>query len=1125
MASSRIKGIQIEIGGTTDKLGKALEGVEKTTRSLQSELRGVNSLLKVDPSNVELLTQKQQILNEAIDDTKEKLKILENAQAQVQEQFEKGDITIEQYRDFQREIIVTKQKLESLEDEQKNFGSVVEQQMKVAGTKVKEFGSKVQTVGKDISEMGEKFAPVSAGATAAIGVSIASATSLEGAVNKYLGATGKSIDETERFRNVLQKIHDGGYGESYGDIAEKMRIVSNILGDLPDEELQNVVEKSFMLEETFGMDFQETLRGVNNLMYQYGLSSEEAFDLFTKGAQEGLNYTDELGDNVSEYVGNFKQAGYSADEYFQLLKNGSENGAYNLDKVNDAINEVKNRLGDGTIEKNLTLFSSETQKVFKEWQKGDASMKDVIDRIVQDIKECTNEQEALTMAATAFGTMGEDSNLDFVKSLTSVGDTFKDVSNTAEKTGETIYGGTGSKINKTIREIKSTMADLGKTLLPIINDILKKIQNLIKRFNSLDDGTKDMIVSVGLLVAAISPLLMLIGTATNGIGLLVKGVGNMIEFGGRMTTALKKMTVAQNANNLAVLANPYVAAAAAIAGLVAGIVIWMNKTDEKTKQMQEETEKVKEQTQAVQEEANAYRDSVQARQESLNQSLAELDYYDTLYNELQSIVDQNGKVKEGYEARADFITTTLSQALGFEVSLVGDQIQGYNELVQTFDEVMEKKKAMLILESQEEAYTTALKNREDELRKAHEAEMNMQQAKLEAEKLFNESREQFWAWDRKRLQEQTKEKWKQYEEYKTQYDTHQSTYQSYLNTIGMYEGNYQAMHDEKYNEMMLTEQDYLVKQAENGQLSIENIKKMITETQNNLEYLKNLKKQNNTDIYNEDIAAQEAQLQSLQNSLTQQQIAVNVGNSNITNEWLTGIANQLTAITGKQYEFKKKGDGTVQMYIDGVKSKKPVAEKDMEKFANEMISKVNKKSQAKKAGEDVIEGVNQGVRNEKKQSNVFSAIWEFGGKLLNNLKNALKERSPSKATEEMGEFLDEGIIVGIENKKKEALRTAMKFGGDVLSKMRDSLNGDINTPDFNKNMLLEVGTNFTNSKYQQQQTSKISDLINVLNTYMPEIISKMGQDIILDDNTLVGRIAPKMDTALGSINAKKTRDY
>ncbi len=1125
MASSRIKGIQIEIGGTTDKLGKALEGVEKTTRSLQSELRGVNSLLKVDPSNVELLTQKQQILNEAIDDTKEKLKILENAQAQVQEQFEKGDITIEQYRDFQREIIVTKQKLESLEKEQKNFGSVVEQQMKVAGAKVKEFGSKVQTVGKDISEMGEKFAPVSAGATAAIGVSIASATSLEEAVNKYLGATGKSIDETERFRNVLQKIHDGGYGESYGDIAEKMRIVSNILGDLPDEELQNVVEKSFMLEETFGMDFQETLRGVNNLMYQYGLSSEEAFDLFTKGAQEGLNYTDELGDNVSEYVGNFKQAGYSADEYFQLLKNGSENGAYNLDKVNDAINEVKNRLGDGTIEKNLTLFSSETQKVFKEWQKGDASMKDVIDRIVQDIKECTNEQEALTMAATAFGTMGEDSNLDFVKSLTSVGDTFKDVSNTAEKAGETIYGGTGGKINQTIREIKSTMADLGKTLLPIINDILKKIQDLIKRFNSLDDGTKDMIVSVGLLVAAISPLLMLIGTATSGIGLLVKGVGNMIEFGGKMVKRLKKMTVAQNANNLAVLANPYVATTAAVIGLTAALWSWTNASDSQTKQLEKETEKIKEQSEAVHEEAQAYRDSVKAREESLSKNMNELDYYDTLYNELQSIVDQNGKVKEGYESRASFIASTLSEALGIEISLTDGVIQNYQSLGTTFEQVMLKKKAMLILQSQEEAYLEAIKNKTNELKKVYEAQNKMEETQNQIKKEKAKLLEEEGLLEQRKIRERIKEYETQYDELEKQYNDHLNTYNGYVNTIGMYELNEQLAHEEKFDQMMATEKEYLVHQASVGQISIDNIKKMITETKNNLDQLKELKKQNNTDIYDADIAAQEAQLQSLQNSLTQQQAAVNIGNSNITNEWLTGIANQLSTISGKQYEFKKLGDGTVQMYIDGVKSKKPVAEKDMSTFANDMVSKANKYVEAKQIGEYLLGGINSGIENGQLQELAFKTLSTFAGNLIGKLRNLLRINSPSKETEEMGEFLDEGIIVGIENKKKEALRTAMKFGVDVLSKMQDSLSGDINTPDFNKNMLLEVGTNFTNSKYQQQQTSKISDLINVLNTYMPEIISKMGQDIILDDNTLVGRIAPKMDTALGSINAKKTRDY
>ena len=197
----------------------------------------------------------------------------------------------------------------------------------------------------------------------------------------------------------------------------------------------------------------------------------------------------------------------------------------------------------------------------------------------------------------------------------------------------------------------------------------------------------------------------------------------------------------------------------------------------------------------------------------------------------------------------------------------------------------------------------------------------------------------------------------------------------------------------------------------------------------------------------------------------------------------------------------------------------------MSTFANDMVSKANKYVEAKQIGEYLLGGINSGIENGQLQELAFKTLSTFAGNLIGKLRNLLRINSPSKETEEMGEFLDEGIIVGIENKKKEALRTAMKFGVDVLSKMQDSLSGDINTPDFNKNMLLEVGTNFTNSKYQQQQTSKISDLINVLNTYMPEIISKMGQDIILDDNTLVGRIAPKMDTALGSINAKKTRDY
>ena len=96
-------------------------------------------------------------------------------------------------------------------------------------------------------------------------------------------------------------------------------------------------------------------------------------DYIVKGTQNGLDKTNELGDNLSEYSGKFAQAGYSASEYFQLLQNGLQGGAYNLDKVNDAINEVTTRLADGTIGDSIDLYSQKTQGLFLAWQNGEAT--------------------------------------------------------------------------------------------------------------------------------------------------------------------------------------------------------------------------------------------------------------------------------------------------------------------------------------------------------------------------------------------------------------------------------------------------------------------------------------------------------------------------------------------------------------------------------------------------------------------------------------------------------------------------------------------------------------------------------------------------------------------------------
>ena len=240
---------------------------------------------------------------------------------------------------------------------------------------------------------------------------------------------------------------------------------------MSETDLTNLTQQALTLEELYGIDMNETLRGVNSLMQQYGLTAQEAMDYIVVGTQNGLDKTNELGDNLSEYAGKFAQAGYSASEYFQLLDNGLKNGAYNLDKVNDAINEVTTRLVDGTIGESIGMFSTKTQELFASWQNGGATQKQVIDSIVADIAGCTNQQEALNLAALAFGTMAEDGNLKFITSLTSVGSTYDSVKGSAQG----LFDATTTpmqEMESNTRKLQQSLVPLGEKLAEIANTIL-----------------------------------------------------------------------------------------------------------------------------------------------------------------------------------------------------------------------------------------------------------------------------------------------------------------------------------------------------------------------------------------------------------------------------------------------------------------------------------------------------------------------------------------------------------------------------------------------------------------------------------------------------------------------------
>lgn len=361
-------------------------------------------------------------------------------------------------------------------------------------------------------------------------------------VNAYFGETGQAAEDTA---NVIKSVYSDGVGESMDSVADAVLMVKKNLGDLSETDLTNLTQQAITLDELYGIDMNETLRGVNSLMQQYGLTAQEAMDYIVVGTQNGLDKTNELGDNLSEYAGKFSQAGYSASEYFQLLDNGLKNGAYNLDKVNDAINEVTTRLVDGTIGESIGSFSTKTQELFTSWQNGGATQKQVIDSIVADIGNCTNQQEALNLAALAFGTMAEDGNLKFITSLTSVGSTYDSVKGSAQG----MFDATTTpmqQMESNTRKLQQALVPLGEKLAELATAILPPLVSVITTiggwFERLPGPVQNFVIILGALLAAFTAL----------------------------TPVIAAISVAMGALNVSML--PIIAVIAAVAAAIAGII-------------------------------------------------------------------------------------------------------------------------------------------------------------------------------------------------------------------------------------------------------------------------------------------------------------------------------------------------------------------------------------------------------------------------------------------------------------------------------------------------------------------------------------------------------------------------
>lgn len=322
-------------------------------------------------------------------------------------------------------------------------------------------------------------------AVVGIGVSaVGSATNLDKAMNQYLASTGKSTEETERYKKVMEDIYTNNYGDSFEDIGQAMSDVTKNLGKLNDADLQNVTESAFALRDTFGYEIPESTRAAKAMMENFGISGDEAMGLIAAGAQNGLDYSGELIDSINEYSTQFAKVGLDADDMFKIFQKGAETGAWNIDKIGDAVKEMSIRVIDGseTTKEGFETIGLNADEMSAKFAKGGDSAKDAFQQTIDALAKIEDPLAQNTAGVDLFGTMWEDLGPEVVTQLANIEDGAYDASDAMGQIKKVKYNDLGSMFEGLKRTIEVLILPLGEELIPLLSDLIDDVLPTIEEF-------------------------------------------------------------------------------------------------------------------------------------------------------------------------------------------------------------------------------------------------------------------------------------------------------------------------------------------------------------------------------------------------------------------------------------------------------------------------------------------------------------------------------------------------------------------------------------------------------------------------------------------------------------------
>ena len=1035
--AGNIKGIIVEIGGDTSGLQKALSKVNSATSSLSKELRGINSLLKLDPTNTELVAQKQQVLAKNIEQTSQKLEELKR----YQEEVKNSGITLtekqeKKYRALQREIINTENKLKDLQVQASKWTT--------AGKSIEEFGNKITNISKKLDTLGNTITTTLTLPVLAIGTAaVTTGNDFEAQMSRVQAIAGATKKELEELTNqAIQLGSETSFSAS--EVAEGMENLAS--AGFTTEEIMSAMPGLLDLAASSGAELATASEIAASAIRGFGLEAGEAghvADVFAEAAARTNAQTEDMGyamkyiapvantmglkiEEVAAAIGIMSDAGIKGEQAGTTLRGA----LVRLTKPTDKMLDVMEDLG-------ISFYDNEGKM---------KSLTEMISMLQKATKGLTDEEQQYALT-TLFGTeslsgmvalinRGSDDLKDMTKN-------FENADGAAEEMADTMLDNTAGALESLSGSLESAGIAIQRALAPEIKNLAKLIQGLVDDFTNLSQEEQQNIIKTVALVAAIGPAIKILSKLSSGVGTVVKGVGTLSQAialtGKTSTQSFQQASKATQglAKVFTGLTSPIGLATTAITVAIAGIAIAAKNANKDTKE-------------AFENMGNAATDFIRG----IDTANSHLDSFNTT---LFASAEEQQKLQDDMQQIQNGITKICKTA--------ADERRGYTQQeITQLDEYFKKLRELnqREIEIQQEVATAisqqAITNAEKFSGSLEEYKIQAQEWIKTAEEQKNKTIEIIQSGTTEQIallnQRYTTEESRRTEEYQKEYDAIIEQQQKkveaansevakingiyangYLERATQNDGFYAVM--QEYNQKVEDEENRhnsRIQEIEDNRYGSVHTNRVQIRSENNI-HQKELKEIWNK-MYKDMDESQEKQLGA----------------------WLVMVAQ--TEMYGG--EIDEETQEIVDSIIDSYDSMPPETQKAMKNAMQPMLDEM-----------------------EESEPSLFAKASSIAEGILGRLKKSFDIHSPSRQTRDIFKNVMKGAELGLEDEENRLYKEIDNISNDLLNKFKLLRVKDLNIGSLNGNILDKTKTIFTTPQIifnvQELDKDRLEQCFNYVN--------------------------------------------